>query len=626
MKSKFFFTALLAVCLPFALSAKSDWAPAGDHIKTRWAAEVSPKNAHKEYPRPQMVRKGWKSLNGLWNYAITPAAAENFEAADGQILVPFALESSLSGVAGRLTGDDALWYEREFKVPCKWRRKKDVMLHFDAVDWWCEVWVNGQSVGIHQGGYTAFEFNITPYLKKGRNSLKLKVLDATNNDMQPIGKQVLDPSVGRIYYTAVSGIWQSVWLEAVNKAGHICDYKVASDIDAGTLTVTPFVEGTREGQVKVEVLDGCVGYDTEKPSGKVLASQIIDLGEKAEFQIADARLWSPDEPYLYGLRISLLDGRKVLDKVNAYTGLRKISVMEDAEGHKRMALNNKILFQYGPLDQGWWPDGLYTAPTDEALKYDLVRTQEYGFNMLRKHIKVEPARWFYHCDRLGMLVWQDMPCSARYKERSWWAQGADVYDAGNSDQLCPEARENFINEWKEIINQHDKYACIVVWVPFNEGWGQFETARVVDITREADSTRLINHASGGNWISGGIGDILDSHHYPYPKMRIWDPALVNVLGEYGGIGLVLEGHNWIESEKNWGYVKLSSTEEATAEYEKYAEMLLPLVQEGCSAAVYTQTTDVERELNGFMTYDREVDKLIPERVAAANRKVIESLK
>lgn len=624
MKSKSLFSALMAVCLPFVLSAKDDWAPAGDHIKTRWAAEVSPKNAHKEYPRPQMVRKGWRSLNGLWDYAITAADASSFEAADGKILVPFALESSLSGVAGRITGENALWYEREFKVPCKWRRKKDVILHFDAVDWFCEVWVNGQSAGVHQGGYTAFEFNITPYLKKGRNTLKLKVIDATDNDMQPIGKQVLDPTRGRIYYTAVSGIWQSVWLEAVNKTGHIGDYKVCSDIDAGTLTVKPIVEG--EGEVKVELLEGCVGYNTEKPGSKVLDAISVEPGASAVFQLGEnARLWSPEDPYLYGIRISLYKDGKCIDKVNAYTGVRKISIMEDADGHKRMALNNKIHFEYGPLDQGWWPDGLYTAPTDEALKYDLVRTQDYGFNMLRKHIKVEPARWFYYCDQLGMLVWQDMPCTARYKERSWWAQGVDTYDAGNSDQLCFDARENFIAEWKEIINQHDKYACVVVWVPFNEGWGQFDTERVVDITREADPTRLINQASGGNWISGGIGDILDSHHYPNPKMRIWDPALINVLGEYGGIGLVCEGHTWV-NDKNWGYIQFSTSEEATAKYVEYAEELIPIVKEGCSAAVYTQTTDVERELNGLLTYDRAIDKLDPAKVAEANRKVIDLLK
>ena len=622
MKSKALFTALLAVCLPFALGAKSSWAPAGERIKTRWAAEVSPKNAHPEYPRPQMVRKGWKSLNGLWKYAITTADAHSFDKPDGKILVPFALESSLSGVAGRLTADDALWYERSFKVPCRWRRK-DVLLHFGAVDWKCEVWVNGRSVGTHQGGYTAFAFNITKYLKKGRNTLMLKVLDATDNDLQPIGKQVLDTSRGGIYYTAVSGIWQSVWMEAVDGAGYIRDYKVASDIDAGTLTVTPLVEGN--GELKVELIKGGVGYDTEKPGRKVLDKKKIAAGESAVFELKDAQLWSPESPYLYGIRISLKNGGKTIDKVNAYTGVRKISVLADAEGHKRLALNNKIHFEFGPLDQGWWPDGLYTAPTDEALKYDLVRTQDYGFNMLRKHIKIEPARWFYYCDQLGMLVWQDMPCSARYKERWWWAQGVDTYDAGFSDQLSPEARENFIAEWKEIIDKHDKYACIVVWVPFNEAWGQFETEKIVDLTRELDPSRLINQASGGNWISGGVGDILDSHHYPNPKMRIWDPELVNVLGEFGGIGLPVEGHTW-RSEKNWGYVQFKTSEEATERYVQFAEELIPIVKEGCSAAVYTQTTDVECELNGFLTYDRAIDKLDPAQVAEANRKVIDLLK
>jgi len=590
-----------------ALSAAPAWQPAGEHIRTRWAAEVGPKNALPEYPRPQMERGAWKNLNGLWDYAITASDAAEMPAPAGEILVPFALESSLSGVGERLNPQDALWYRRTFRVPLLWRLRKNVLLHFGAVDYACELWLNGQKVGEHRGGYTAFEFDITKYLKSGRQTLTLKVLDATDNGLQPRGKQVSNP--GGIWYTPVSGIWQTVWLEAVSRKGYIKDYD-ASCPDLQTVSITPYAVGAKD--VKVELLEG----------GKVVAEAMVKAGKTADLQPAQPHLWSPDDPHPYGLRLTLLkDGRKI-DKVEGYTAIRTISKKADAEGHLRLALNDEILFQYGPLDQGWWPDGLYTAPTDEALEYDLVKTKEYGFNMLRKHIKVEPDRWYAHCDRLGILVWQDMPSTACYEKDSDWAQGADVYDAGNSDQLSEGAREAFIEEWTEIVRSHRKFPCIVVWVPFNEAWGQFDTREVVELTQHLDPSRLVNMASGGNWISGGVGDILDSHHYPQPKMRLWDPEMVNVLGEYGGIGLPLEGHTW-ETGRNWGYVKFSTSEEVTDKYVEYTELLKGLVREGCAAGIYTQTTDVESEINGLMTYDREIDKLDVARVAAANKSVIE---
>jgi len=614
---KQFSVLVLAVLMTACGQQATDWAPAGEHIKTAWAEQINPQKVHQEYPRPQMVRNSYVNLNGLWDYAIGPKGGETMPGAQGQILVPFPLESSLSGVAGSLTADDALWYRREFKLPGKWRNK-DVLLHFDAVDWACELWVNGQYAGSHQGGYTAFNFNISPYLDKSASQeIILKVLDATETgDLQPRGKQTFSPSRGKIWYTPVSGIWQTVWMEAVSKEGYIADYQLTSSVEEGSFTVSPKLCG--EGQVKVELIEGGIGYNPEKPGSKVLASVIAD-GSPAVLKVPEPRLWSPDSPYLYGLRLTLLKDGKVIDQVNGYTSLREISIAGGE--HRRLALNGEPLFQFGPLDQGWWPDGLYTAPCDEALRYDIERTKEYGFNMIRKHIKVEPSRWFYYCDMLGMLVWQDMPCVSNYKKRDDWAQGADVYDAGNSDQLSPQARENFISEWKDILDQTKKFQCIVVWVPFNEAWGQFDTKAVVDFTKAEDPTRPVNMASGGNWISGGVGDILDSHHYPHPQMRIWDPEMVNVLGEYGGIGLIVEDHTW-ETGKNWGYVELGTSEDATAKYEEYARMLIPLVREGCAAAVYTQTTDVERETNGLMTYDRKVDKLIPARVAAANRSVI----
>jgi beta-galactosidase/beta-glucuronidase len=556
-----------------------------------------------------MVRDSYLNLNGLWEYAIAPKDAGEMPAPEGHILVPFPLESSLSGVAGSLDAEHALWYKRSFKLPAGWK-KKDVILHFGAVDWECELWVNGHKAGGHKGGYTAFEFHISPFLTSGKQELVLKVTDATEEgSLQPRGKQTFSPERGSIWYHPVSGIWQTVWAEAVDNRGHIADYQALGKID-GTLEVITYING--EGEAKVDLLE----------DGKVIASADACEG-KAELKIDNPHLWSPDDPYLYGLRIKLVKDGKTIDNVEGYSAFREISIVEDSDGHKRMALNGKPLFHYGPLDQGWWPDGLYTAPCDEALKYDLERTKEFGFNMIRKHVKVEPDRWYYYCDKLGILVWQDMP-SVTVCAKGEWAQGIDKYDAGNSDQLSMPARGNFIHEWQDIVNQHKKFPCIVVWVPFNEAWGQFDTEQIVGMTKTLDPSRLVNMASGGNWISGGVGDILDSHHYPYPKMRIWDPALVNVLGEYGGIGLPVEGHTWVD-QRNWGYVKLSTVEETTAKYEEFAKQLLPLVKEGCSAAVYTQTTDVEREVNGLMTYDRKVDKLIPERVAAANREVIESM-
>ena len=596
-----------------------------DKIRTPWADKVTPRNAHREYPRPQMIRKAWKSLNGLWKYAVSGKDESSMPKAQGDILVPFAYESQLSGVGGRLTADDALWYRKTFRVPCRWRRHKDVILHFGAVDYACEIWVNGKPAGMHKGGYTSFELNITPYLKWGRQRVELKVLDGTDNKLQPRGKQTLRPWAGGIWYTAVSGIWQSVWMEAVPRKGHITDYNVVADIAAGTISVTPEAEVQGESEILVELIEGGIGYSAENPGTNVLASASVVPGKAAILKPSSLKLWSPDEPYLYGLRITLLKDGKAIDNVDAYTAAREISMVTDADGHKRMALNGDALFQIGPLDQGWWPDGLYTAPCDEALRYDLERTKEYGFNMIRKHVKVEPDRWYTHCDQLGILVWQDMPCVDLCNPRTEWAQGIDKYDAGFSDQLSAEARENFVSEWSDVVLQHKKFPCIVVWVPFNEGWGQFNTKGVVDMTKELDPTRLVNMASGGNWISGGIGEILDSHHYPNPKMRIWDPEMVNVLGEFGGIGLPVAGHTWQQSRfSGWGYVKMSSVEESTVKYEEYLQELLPIIKDGCSAAVYTQTTDVERELNGLMTYDRKVDKLIPERVAAANRKAIEA--
>ena len=607
---------MTATAMAFALNAQ-EWAPAGNSIRTKWANEVTPSNCHKEYPRPQMEREAWASLNGLWDYSITKADETAMAKAEGKILVPFPIESSLSGVGKTVSDNEALWYSREFSLPKGWKGD-NVILNFDAVDWGCEVFVNGKSVGSHTGGYTAFSFDITKYLKgSGAQSLVVKVKDATENDFQPHGKQVRNPH--GIWYTSVTGIWQSVWIEKVSKFAHVADYKAVSDLANCTIDITPEICGTKADEITVDL-----------EQGSDVKVKKIKAGETASFKLDNPKYWTPDKPVLYGICITLKRKGEIIDRVKGYTAFRSISTVKDADGHLRMALNGTPLFQYGPLDQGWWPDGLYTAPTDEALRYDIEQTKALGFNMIRKHIKVEPARWYWWCDKLGILVWQDMPSIADNKKNVWSqgvknAAGENDFDLGTDYPLSKEAKDNYRKEWKEIMTQLDKFKCIVVWVPFNEAWAQFDTKDIVEYTRSIDSTRLINAASGGNWVSGQVGDILDSHHYPQPKMRIWDPKMVNVLGEYGGIGLPLEGHLW-QKDKNWGYIQYKNGDEVTEAYEKYADQLVPLVKEGCSAAVYTQTTDVEGEVNGLMTYDRAITKPVSDRIFAANRKVINSMK
>ena len=610
-------TALALSLMTAGTVSAQSWAPAGDRIRTAWAEEVTPENVHKEYPRPQMVRPEWKSLNGLWEYSITPKSAAVPEKFDGQILVPFAVESSLSGVGRMLTPEDALWYKTIFRVPSAWKGKR-LMLNFEAVDWQADVIVNDVQVGRHTGGYTHFSFDITPYLKSGDNTLVVRVEDSTDNDFQPRGKQVRTPS--GIWYTAVSGIWQSVWIEPVAKA-HVADYYAVSDIKAGKVDVTVTTEGALEGDVvKVELLEGGVGYSTDNASGKVIARGKTVPGGTVTLPVEDPRLWSPDSPYLYGLRVSVVRGGKTIDAVNGYTAMREVSLFVKNKNTKLMALNGQPLFQFGPLDQGWWPDGLYTAPTDEALRYDVQKTKDFGFNMIRKHIKVEPSRWFYHCDQIGMMVWQDMPSFAGNNLNKW---GIRNYGEGTDFPATPMAKANYYKEWGEIIAQVRKFPCVVMWVPFNEAWGQFDTKAVVDFTRAQDPTRLINMSSGGSW-EPDCGDIMDNHHYPYPAMYLWETKMANVVGEYGGIGLPLEGHLW-QPDRNWGYVQYKNGDEVLDEYSRFADHLILLVRQGVCGAVYTQTTDVEGEVNGLMTYDRKVVKMNEKKLNEINTKVIKSM-
>ena len=416
---------IAAICTTVLASAQ--WAPVGEEIKTPWAAQVDPENVLPEYPRPQMVRQTWSNLNGLWDYAITSVEAEGFEA-EGKILVPFAVESSLSGVGRRITKENSLWYERTFTVPSGWKGK-NVLLHFGGVDWKAEVFVNGQRVGEHKGGFDPFSYDITPYLKKsGKQTLTVKVFDATDNGMQPRGKQCIVNSA--IWYTPVSGIWQTVWMEPVDKT-HITSYYPVGNLAKSLITVdVKTANAYSRDVIKVELLEGGVGYNPEKPSETVLAEAVVSKG-KAVLNVPEMKTWSPDSPYLYGLRITVTRDEKVIDQIEGYTAMRSISAKKDKSPnqYKRMALNGENLFQYGPLDQGWWPDGLYTAPCDEALRFDIEKTKEMGYNMIRKHIKVEPARWYYWCDVLGMMVWQDMPSIGDFAGTQLRSRDLDVQKA-----------------------------------------------------------------------------------------------------------------------------------------------------------------------------------------------------
>ena len=596
--------AFSAAVMSCSVPEQPSWQPAGDHIMTAWAEGLDPAAVLPEYPRPQMARAEWKSLNGLWEYAVTPKDSPAPEEYEGSILVPFAIESALSGVGRHITADDALWYRTTFRVPRKWLRGgRGVRLNFQAVDWAAEVWVNGVKVADHTGGYTAFTADPTSALRpSGDQELVVRVLDATDNDTQPRGKQVSRPS--GIWYTPVSGIWQSVWMEPVG-AVSVRSYSARTSLD-GTVRVSVELDGAQDG----DMVECRIGD----------ASAVVAPGQETVLKIDSPRLWSPDSPELYNLTLSCLRKGKEVDRVEGYTAFREISAVEDSEGHKRLALNGEPLFQFGPLDQGWWPDGLYTAPTDEALRFDIEKTRDFGYNMIRKHIKVEPERWYYWCDKLGIMVWQDMPSMTDSRHNSW-----HMYDYGGTDWDIPEtARNTYYKEWGEIISQLRNHPCIVVWVPFNEGWAQFDTEEAVAFTKSLDPDRLVNPASGGNFVEG-LGDILDVHHYPDPQMPLWDPSLVNVLGEYGGIGYAVEGHLW-QPDRNWGYVQYRSGEEVLAEYTRFADKLSELVREGCAAAVYTQTTDVEIEVNGLMTYDRKVVKMDESRLREANRRVIGSVK
>jgi beta-galactosidase/beta-glucuronidase len=567
-------------------------------ISSPWSADVNKDAPHPEYPRPQMEREGWVNLNGQWDYAILAKGSDMPQNFQGKITVPFPVESQLSGVGKNVGKDNELWYFRKIDINNN-QRKGKVLLHFGAVDWEAEVFVNGQSVGSHRGGYDPFYFDISQALKRGKSQeIAVRVWDPSDDGPQPRGKQVKKPHA--IWYTPVSGIWQTVWMETVPET-FISNLKTTPDFDRNLIKIKPELNGNPTGtKVKVTVL----------AEGSKVAEGTGDLGDELEIPIPNARYWSPEYPFLYDLKVELVKGNSTLDQVKSYTALRKISMGYDSNGNQRMLLNNKFVFQYGPLDQGWWPDGLYTAPTEEALVFDIVKTKEMGFNMIRKHVKVEPARWYYHCDKMGMLVWQDMPNG---DHGNAWEHRLGIVGKGTERDRTAESEEIFRTEWKSIIDANYNFPSIVVWVPFNEAWGQFKTKEITEWTKKYDPSRLVNSASGGNFILDGAkitGDMIDLHSYPeavMPDPGIYGKDNIIVLGEFGGLGLPIENHTWQEKD-NWGYQSFKNKKELSDRYAELIETMEKLIPKGLSAAVYTQTTDVEIEINGLMTYDRKVVK------------------
>ena len=594
-------------------------------IISRWGRAVTPANAWRGYPRPQMVRSDWLNLNGSWDYAITPAAATQPASMDGKILVPFAVESRLSGVARKLLPTDRLWYRRRFTIPTGWTDRR-TLLHFDAVDYESTIWVNGALAGSHRGGYDPFSIDVTPYLKPGSNELVVQVADPTSTGDQPRGKQTLEPR--GIWYTATSGIWQTVWLEPVPEL-HIADVRAVPDIDRGTLAVDVALSGAATDTDAVRL--------TARAKGKVVATTVIRGNRQAVLAIPTAHLWSPDDPYLYDLTAELVKvvdpaaGAKIppltpaetiayahaevtgtpVDRVDGYFGMRKIAVGPNpATGHPALLLNNKPLFQNGTLDQGWWPESLLTPPSEEAARSDMVFLKKAGFNMLRKHITVEPAQYYADADRLGMLIWQDMPSGA-------FGDQAVRRLSDRQATLSSGAMAEYQSELSRMIGALRSFPSIVMWVTNNEGWGQYDARTVASLARDMDQSRLVNASSG--WLDvPGASDVYDIHTYdPVPLAPSPHGGRPLVVGEYGGVGLPIAGHLWFTDRDARIYQFATDPADYRARYKrKFDEIVRQSKELGLSASVYTETSDVEGELNGLLSYDRAQSKLPAADLAA----------
>ncbi len=585
--------------IALAAPAKTGTAPKST-LTTEWGEKVTPQNVWQQYPRPTLTRNKWQNLNGEWDYAILPKGASTPAKYDGKILVPYPVESQLSGVGKTVGEDNELWYRRKFTIPSSWKGQ-NIHLNFGAVDWKADIWVNGVKVGGHEGGYSPFTLDMTDALKNGENELIVRVYDPSDKGTQPRGKQVDNPK--GIWYTPVTGIWQTVWMEPVAK-NSIEKLKITPDVDGNRLLVEGAVTG--DGILDIAVFD----------NGKQVAASKGMAGEVIEVEMpADVKLWSTETPHIYDLTATLSKDGKIADKVGSYAAMRKVGMKRDDKGVIRFMLNDKPIFHFGPLDQGWWPDGLYTAPSYDAMVYDIDETKDLGFNMIRKHVKVEPELWYEYCDRNGILVWQDMPSGD--KKKRWQNHN---YHVGDEFERTPESDRQYRKEWLEIMENLHNHPSIVVWVPFNEAWGQYDTQNIATLTKDTDPSRLVNAASGGNYFFGA-GDILDVHNYPEPRIYLLSDDQANVIGEYGGIGYPVKDHLW-QSDRNWGYIEFKTPAELTDKYIEYIDILDNLANIAYTGGVYTQTTDVEGEVNGLLTYDRKVTKVDKDRVRKANRNLI----
>jgi beta-galactosidase/beta-glucuronidase len=588
-------------------SVDLNWRPVPGHCLTRWAKDLTPQNAWQEYPRPQMTRKEWLNLNGLWNYAITSKPQHLVPDFYGQILVPFPLESALSGVKRPLHKGEQLWYRRSFSIPITWRGRR-ILLHFGAVDWEAKILINNVKVGEHTGGFLPFSIDITNLVSyESLNELIVAVVDPTDTHWQARGKQARVPKT--IWYTSVSGIWQTVWLEPV-PATYITSLKITPDVDAASVRVKVNLVGSQPDLkgASVRVMN----------KGALVAQEYLDsMTNEVSVPIPDLELWSPASPHLYDLEVSAGE-----DIVSSYFGMRKFSVEAG-----RLCLNGFPQFFYGPLDQGYWPDGLYTPPSDEAMRHDIELVKGLGCNLLRKHVKVEPARYYYYCDKLGLVVWQDMPNGGAVVNELSLALinlvGIDFNDRNYHRTGRAEAasRQDFHRELSEMVDHLYNFACIGMWVPFNEAWGQFDANEVADWLSMYDTTRPVDHASG--WFDQKGGDCKSLHiYFRKLKARMSKDRRATVLSEFGAYSLKVEGHLW-DPAVDFGYKKFTKSDDLTKAYINLLENeLQPWVDAGLSAAVYTQTTDVENEVNGYVTYDREVEKMDFEKVRMAHRNLI----
>lgn len=576
MKQRIFLAAAIGmIFISITYCRKQNWQPGEVRLATPWMEKIDFKSVLPEYPRPQMVREEWRNLNGLWDFAVLPKEEARPGRFSDRILVPFPVESALSGVSRRVNEKERMWYRRKFDIPSSWRNRR-ILMHFGAVDWESKVYINGREMEHHAGGYDGFSVDITSALMPGSaQEIIVAVWDPSDAGAQPVGKQHNEPR--GIWYTPSSGIWQTVWIEPVPEVS-ISDFRLVPDIDSKTLEINLTARGESQ-DIEIDVI--------ALTEGSVVGSASGRPGEDFHLVLNHPILWSPEEPFLYEMKISLRRGEEILDSVDSYFAMREISIGPDRQGITRILLNGEFVFQLGPLDQGFWPDGLYTAPTDAALRFDVEKMKDMGFNMVRKHVKVEPERWYYWCDRLGLMVWQDMP------------SGKNTTD---------EDKAQFERELRRVILNLYNHPSIIMWVPFNEGWGQFDSPRIASWIKELDPSRLVNHASG--WTDRGVSDVKDIHSYPDPKATEPEPARAAVLGEFGGLGFNVPEHTW--KTEGWGYDLLPDFDELVRRYESLYIKLLPMIESpGLSAAVYTQISDIETENNGLMTYDRKVTKIKP---------------